>query len=158
MDATASRPPNRRYSKLHFILESAQSLRQCNFHRLSYFSCILLFVWLRAVLIMIHSFSGRQRYAWKFSVSNASPSRISVIPRREAQDQACGHDRPAPRAHERGDAQYLHCEIKRMVEKVGSNGVVAYCMSLDPRADQYVQCIFGAMNCMVVDQLARLPE
>jgi nitric oxide reductase NorD protein len=56
------------------------------------------------------------------------------------------------------DPQYLRYDAKKAVEEAGRNGVVTYCMSLDPRADQYVSRIFGAKNYMVVDQVARLPE
>jgi len=56
------------------------------------------------------------------------------------------------------DPQYLRYDTKKAVEEAGRNGVMTYCMSLDPRADQYVSRIFGAKNYMVVDQVARLPE
>ncbi len=56
------------------------------------------------------------------------------------------------------DPQYLRYDTKKAVEEAGRNGVLTYCMSLDPRADQYVSRIFGAKNYMVVDQVARLPE
>ncbi|MCX7185204.1 MAG: nitric oxide reductase activation protein NorD [Nitrosospira sp.] len=56
------------------------------------------------------------------------------------------------------DPQYLRYDTKKAVEEAGRNGVVTYCMSLDPRADQYVSRIFGAKNYMVVDHVERLPE
>jgi len=56
------------------------------------------------------------------------------------------------------DPQYLRYDTKKAVEEAGRIGVLTYCMSLDPRADQYVSRIFGAKNYMVVDQVARLPE
>ncbi len=56
------------------------------------------------------------------------------------------------------DPQYLRNDTKKAVEEAGRNGVITYCMSLDPRADQYVSRIFGARNYMVVDQVERLPE
>jgi nitric oxide reductase NorD protein len=56
------------------------------------------------------------------------------------------------------DPQYLRYDTKKAVEEAGRSGVVTYCMSLDPRADQYVSRIFGAKNYMVVDRVARLPE
>ena len=56
------------------------------------------------------------------------------------------------------DPQYLRYDTKKAVEEAGRKGVVTYCMSLDPHADQYVSRIFGAKNYMVVDQVARLPE
>ena len=56
------------------------------------------------------------------------------------------------------DPQYLRFDAKKAVEEVGRNGVVTYCMTLDPRADQYVSRIFGIKNYMVVDHVERLPE
>jgi hypothetical protein len=56
------------------------------------------------------------------------------------------------------DPQYLRHDTKKAVEEAGRSGVTTYCMSLDPRADQYVSRIFGARNFMVVDKVERLPE
>lgn len=56
------------------------------------------------------------------------------------------------------DPQYLRHDTKKAVEEAARNGVMTYCMSLDPRADQYVSRIFGARNFMVVDKVERLPE
>ncbi len=56
------------------------------------------------------------------------------------------------------DPQYLRHDAKKAVEEAGRNGVLTYCMSLDPRADQYVSRIFGARHFMVVDRVERLPE
>jgi nitric oxide reductase activation protein len=56
------------------------------------------------------------------------------------------------------DPQYLRLDAKKAVEQLSRSGIVTFCMSLDPRADEYVSRIFGARNCMVVDHLERLPE
>lgn len=56
------------------------------------------------------------------------------------------------------DPQYLRYDAKKSVEDAARNGVSTFCMTLDPRADQYVSRIFGAKNYMIVDQIARLPE
>jgi hypothetical protein len=56
------------------------------------------------------------------------------------------------------DPQYLRQDTKKAVEKAGRNGIMTYCMSLDPTADQYVRRIFGEKNYMVVDKVERLPE
>ena len=56
------------------------------------------------------------------------------------------------------DAQYLMFDAKKAVEDNHRRGIFTYCMSLDPRADQYVSRIFGMRNYMVLDQLRRLPE
>ncbi|HUX64989.1 nitric oxide reductase activation protein NorD [Sulfuricella sp.] len=56
------------------------------------------------------------------------------------------------------DPQYLRFDTKKAVEEMARSGVTTFCMSLDPRADQYVSRIFGAKNYMVVDHVERLPE
>ena len=56
------------------------------------------------------------------------------------------------------DPQYLRFDAKKAVEALTRNGINTYCLSLDPRADQYVSRIFGAKNYMVVDHVQRLPE
>lgn len=56
------------------------------------------------------------------------------------------------------DPQYLRYDAKKSVEEAARSGIITYCMSLDPRADQYVSRIFGAKNFMVVDRVERLPE
>jgi hypothetical protein len=56
------------------------------------------------------------------------------------------------------DPQYLRYDTKKAVEEVAKFGVTTYCMSLDPRADNYVARIFGQRNYMVVDHVQRLPE
>ena len=56
------------------------------------------------------------------------------------------------------DPQYLRYDTKKAVENATRTGIATFCMTLDPRADQYVSRIFGAKNYMVVDQIARLPE
>jgi hypothetical protein len=56
------------------------------------------------------------------------------------------------------DPQYLRYDTRKAVEEARREGIVTYCMTLDPRADQYVSRIFGARHYMVVDQVSRLPE
>lgn len=56
------------------------------------------------------------------------------------------------------DPQYLRFDTKKAVEEAGRSGILTYCMSLDPHADQYVSRIFGMRNYMVVDHVMRLPE
>ena len=56
------------------------------------------------------------------------------------------------------DPQYLRFDAKKAVEELTRNGISTFCLSLDPRADQYVSRIFGARNYMVVDHVERLPE
>lgn len=56
------------------------------------------------------------------------------------------------------DPQYLRFDAKKAVEELTRDGIATYCLSLDPRADEYVSRIFGARNYMVVDHVERLPE
>ena len=56
------------------------------------------------------------------------------------------------------DPQYLRYDAKKAVEELTQIGISPYCLSLDPRADQYVSRIFGANNYVVLDQVQRLPE
>ncbi|MES1981266.1 MAG: nitric oxide reductase activation protein NorD [Pseudomonadota bacterium] len=56
------------------------------------------------------------------------------------------------------DPQYLRYDAKKAVEEAARHGINTFCMTLDPRADQYVSRIFGSKNYMVVDHIERLPE
>lgn len=56
------------------------------------------------------------------------------------------------------DPQYLLWDAKRAVEEVSRNGVIPFCLTLDPRADRYVARIFGQRNYLIVDHVERLPE
>jgi nitric oxide reductase NorD protein len=56
------------------------------------------------------------------------------------------------------DPQYLRYDTKKAVEDAARSGITTFCMTLDPRADQYVSRIFGSKNYMVVDHVERLPE
>ncbi len=56
------------------------------------------------------------------------------------------------------DPQYLRHDTRKAVEELGRSGISTFCMSLDPRADQYVSRIFGARNYAIVDHVQRLPE
>ena len=56
------------------------------------------------------------------------------------------------------DPRYLRFDTKRAVEQAKNQGIIPYCISLDPCADQYVTRIFGMRNYMVVDHVERLPD
>lgn len=56
------------------------------------------------------------------------------------------------------DPQYLRYDAKKAVEDVGRLGVTPFCLTLDPRADQYVARIFGQKNYLILDHVERLPE
>ena len=46
---------------------------------------------------------------------------------------------------------------KRQVKELDQQGIFTYCISLDPKADEYVSNIFGRQY-TVIDNIARLPE
>ena len=56
------------------------------------------------------------------------------------------------------DPQYLRHDTKKAVEELATRGVHTFCLTLDPKADDYVSRIFGIKNYMVVDHVNRLPE
>ena len=56
------------------------------------------------------------------------------------------------------DPQHLRHDTKKAVEELYSNGVLSYCLTLDPDADDYVKRIFGANNYTIIDNVDRLPE
>ena len=56
------------------------------------------------------------------------------------------------------DPHYLRADTKRAVEEARRQGVVPFCLTLDPAADAYAQRIFGARNVLVLDRVDRLPE
>lgn len=55
------------------------------------------------------------------------------------------------------DPEYLHADAHKAVEELAGQGVATFCLSLDPRADRYVERIFGHRH-MVLDRIERLPE
>ena len=56
------------------------------------------------------------------------------------------------------DPQHLRHDTKKAVEELYGKGVLSYCLTLDPNADNYVKRIFGANNYTVVDNVDKLPE
>jgi hypothetical protein len=56
------------------------------------------------------------------------------------------------------DPQYLRHDTKKAVEELAARGVRTFCLTLDPKADDYVSRIFGPKGFMVVDHVNRLPE
>ncbi len=56
------------------------------------------------------------------------------------------------------DPQYLRLDTKKAAEELRQNGVLSYCLTLDPEADRYVSRIFGANNYTIIDNVKRLPE
>jgi nitric oxide reductase activation protein len=56
------------------------------------------------------------------------------------------------------DPQHLRMDAKKAVEELRSHGIVTFCISLDPYADEYVSRIFGKNRFMVIDNIQKLPE
>ena len=56
------------------------------------------------------------------------------------------------------DPQHLRHDARKAVEELCSNGILSYCLTLDPNADAYVKRIFGPNNYTIVDHVDRLPE
>lgn len=56
------------------------------------------------------------------------------------------------------DPQHLRHDTKKAVEELYSTGVLTYCLTLDPNADDYVKRIFGANNYTIIDNVDKLPE
>jgi hypothetical protein len=55
------------------------------------------------------------------------------------------------------DPHHLRADAKKAVEELATQGVTTFCLSLDPRADEYVREIFGN-RWRVLDRIERLPE
>ena len=56
------------------------------------------------------------------------------------------------------DPQHLRHDTKKAVEELYTTGVLTYCLTLDPHADDYVKRIFGQNNYTIIDNVDRLPE
>jgi len=56
------------------------------------------------------------------------------------------------------DPQHLRIDTRKAVEELATKGVLTYCLTLDPNADNYVKRIFGANNYTIIDRVERLPE
>ena len=55
------------------------------------------------------------------------------------------------------DGAYLRADAKRAVDELSAKGLTTFCLSLDPKADEYVSEIFG-QRWRVLDRIERLPE
>jgi len=55
------------------------------------------------------------------------------------------------------DEQYLISDTKKAVDELSSKGMSSYCITLDKKADDYIQDIFGNQY-TVIDHVDRLPE
>jgi len=55
------------------------------------------------------------------------------------------------------DPEHLHADARKAVGELAARGVDIFCLSLDPKADEYVQDIFGKRH-LVLDRVEQLPE
>jgi nitric oxide reductase NorD protein len=55
------------------------------------------------------------------------------------------------------DPEHLRADTKKAVEELDTQGITTFCLSLDPKADEYVREIFGN-RWRVLDRIERLPE
>ena len=55
------------------------------------------------------------------------------------------------------DEQYLISDTKKSIDELSVKGMNSYCISLDKKADDYIQDIFGS-HYTVIDHVDRLPE
>ena len=55
------------------------------------------------------------------------------------------------------DDQLLIQDSHKAVQELDQKGIFTYCINLDPKADEYVQDIFGQQY-TVIDKVERLPE
>ncbi len=55
------------------------------------------------------------------------------------------------------DPQHLRADTRKAVEELDGQGITTFCLSLDPKADEYVREIFG-YRWRVLDRIERLPE
>jgi hypothetical protein len=55
------------------------------------------------------------------------------------------------------DPDHLRADAKKAVEELAGKGITTFCLSLDPKADDYVRDIFGNRY-EVLDRIERLPE
>jgi nitric oxide reductase activation protein len=52
---------------------------------------------------------------------------------------------------------HLRADARKAVGELATQGITTFCLSLDPKADDYVREIFGN-NWRVLDRIERLPE
>lgn len=56
------------------------------------------------------------------------------------------------------DKEYLIHDTKRAIDELSSHSIHSHCISLDKKADDYIQDIFGKSGYTVIDRVERLPE
>lgn len=56
------------------------------------------------------------------------------------------------------DEQYLISDTKKAIDEISSKGMASYCISLDRKADDYIQDVFGKGGYSIIDNIKKLPE
>nr|WP_269808889.1 nitric oxide reductase activation protein NorD [Enterovibrio nigricans] len=56
------------------------------------------------------------------------------------------------------DPQYLHADTKKAVDELNIEGIIPFCLTIDPDADAYVSQLFGQGHFSVLDCVEQLPE
>ncbi|MDD1780715.1 Rubisco activation protein CbbO [Enterovibrio sp. ZSDZ35] len=56
------------------------------------------------------------------------------------------------------DPQYLHADTKKAVDELNTEGIIPFCLTIDPDADAYVSQVFGKGHFSVLESVERLPE
>jgi len=56
------------------------------------------------------------------------------------------------------DDKYLISDTKKAVDELSSKNIHSYCISLDRKADDYIQDIFGVGGYTIIDHVEKLPE
>ncbi len=56
------------------------------------------------------------------------------------------------------DPKYLQDDTHSAVGELANKGITTFCISLDPKADDYIADIFGRNNFAVIDKVESLPE
>ena len=64
----------------------------------------------------------------------------------------------APADIDERDPHTLRHDAAKAAEELHAGGIMSYCLTLDPRADDYVRRIFGQNNYTIIDHVRRLPE
>ncbi|MFC6687886.1 hypothetical protein [Jhaorihella thermophila] len=56
------------------------------------------------------------------------------------------------------DPFYLRHDARHAVDTAKRQGMIPFCLTLDPAADAYARRIFGARNVQVLERVERLPQ
>ncbi|MBF0469921.1 MAG: VWA domain-containing protein [Gammaproteobacteria bacterium] len=56
------------------------------------------------------------------------------------------------------DESYLVHDAKKAIDELENQGISSYCITLDKKADDYIQDIFGPNGYTIIDRVERLPE